>query len=745
MKNITPIQWIIFGFMSILLAVTPFVVSSSLLFPFITGKNFLFRIIIEICLGLWVFDCLKNKESRPKRSMVAFSIIAFVSVLGLADLLGVDPYRSFWSNYERMEGWITLLHLLAFFYIVASSLTEKLWYRLIQISLATSFIVGVQALFELKNIDRVDGSFGNSTYLGAYAMFHVFFSLMFILRHFYEQKRNDVFMLNISIYSFLALFNSVILYFTGTRSALLGLVGGLSVVACIYIFTEREHKGLRNISIGIVGLIIVTVGVLASIRGTDFAKRNPLIDRFSSLATLDIKNYAENAGNARFMVWSIALEGVKERPVLGWGQDNFPKVFSKYYVPGMFEQEQWFDRCHNVFFDWLIAGGVLGLLAYLSMFVSVLSMVWSKKSSVSSVEKGIITGIIVAYFIHNIFVFDNITSYILIFLLLAFVHLKDAKEVRFLSGKVSDNSQYMIASLIILVLGYAMYTLNYPGFRASQDIINALSYSQVALSSDSKIDVKDKEAYMVQSYGYFKSSINRNTFGTRESGEQLSDVTSQVYKGNFSNDLKNSFEEIADTRLRAEATRLPLDTRANLFYGIYLLNIGKKNEAVNFLEKAHELSPKKQTILFSLSEAYSYLGNEASSTDALRMAYELDKSFARPAIFYATNLIDNGDQIQASRIIKSISDEKLLDVNNIQFLVKIKRFDLVIQIFKNLLLNDPNKPQLKISLAAAYLQNGQRDLAIQTIEEVATSLPQFKQQANYLISEIRAGRNPIDK
>lgn len=745
MKNITPIQWIIFSIVSIFVVLVPFIVSSSLLFPYITGKNFMFRIVVEICFALWIFDCLRNKESRPKKSMVGVAVLCFVVILGIADFFGVDPYRSFWSNYERMEGWVTLVHLLAFFYIIASSFTEKLWYRLMQISLGTSFIVGIHALTQLSSTDRVSGSFGNSTYLGAYALFHVFFALMFLLKNVYEQKKDNLYILKNATYVLLAIFNTVVLYFTGTRSALLGLIGGLATTALIYIFTERQHKGLRFVSIGIVSIIAVSVLVLASIRNTDFAKKHPLIDRFSSLATLDIKSYAEKEGNARFMVWGMALEGAKERPILGWGQDNFPQVFSKYYNPDMFEQEQWFDRCHDVFLDWLIAGGVLGLLAYLSMFASTLVLVWSKKSSISGVEKGIITGIIFAYFIHNIFVFDNITSYVLIFFVLAFVHLKNGREINFLSGKVGDSTYYILSILILVVTVYTAYALNYPGYRAGGDIINAISYAQGGLSNDKSIEDKDRELYINESYKYFKSSINRNTFGTRESGEQISDIASKAIRGNFSQELKNNFAELAENRLSLEANREPLDARANLFFGIYLLNTGKANEAVKFLERAHEISPTKQTILFSLSEGYSALKSSASSTKALQDAYELNKTFAQPAILYASKLIDLGKNIEAEEIIKNVPEDKLLDTKYVEFLVKINRFDLVIKIFKNLLVSDPNKPQLKISLAAAYLQNGERDLAVQTIEEVASSNPQFKQQADYLIREIRAGRNPIDK
>lgn len=45
----------------------PMIVSSSLFFPFITGKNFGFRIIVEIVLVLWLVLALRDPAYRPKK------------------------------------------------------------------------------------------------------------------------------------------------------------------------------------------------------------------------------------------------------------------------------------------------------------------------------------------------------------------------------------------------------------------------------------------------------------------------------------------------------------------------------------------------------------------------------------------------------------------------------------------------------------------------------------------------------
>ena len=48
----------------------PLIVASSMFFPFITGKNFAFRIIVEVLFALWLLLALRNPEIRPKRSFI---------------------------------------------------------------------------------------------------------------------------------------------------------------------------------------------------------------------------------------------------------------------------------------------------------------------------------------------------------------------------------------------------------------------------------------------------------------------------------------------------------------------------------------------------------------------------------------------------------------------------------------------------------------------------------------------------
>lgn len=118
------LYWSIAGILFIV-PFLPLYISGSMLFPFITGRNFTFRIATEIAFVLWLAFITAFREYRPQPSKLLGAVIAFVSIVFLADLFGVNPYRSFFSNYERMEGFFMIFHLGLYFLILTSIFPKK--------------------------------------------------------------------------------------------------------------------------------------------------------------------------------------------------------------------------------------------------------------------------------------------------------------------------------------------------------------------------------------------------------------------------------------------------------------------------------------------------------------------------------------------------------------------------------------------------------------------------------------------
>src|SRR3989344_1828958 len=78
----------------------PLVVSTSLFFPFITGKAFVFRILVEIIFACYLVLAVREAEYRPKFSWILGAFMAFLAVMGVADFFAINSYKAFWSNFE---------------------------------------------------------------------------------------------------------------------------------------------------------------------------------------------------------------------------------------------------------------------------------------------------------------------------------------------------------------------------------------------------------------------------------------------------------------------------------------------------------------------------------------------------------------------------------------------------------------------------------------------------------------------
>src|SRR3989344_171506 len=307
----------------------------NLFFPYITGKNFTFRILTELLVGGWLILMLRDATYRPHRSLITAAVAILVGIVAVADIFGVSSFKSIWSNFERMEGLVTMVHLLLYFLVTTSVLTtEKLWARFWQISLGVASIIGLYALFQtfgwfpMHQGDRPDSTLGNATYLGGYMLFHAFMAGYF----FFRTRGTSLSWL----YGGLGIFSVLIVYLTGTRGAILGVLGGAFLTAVLTAFFAEDAKRLRIIAAGAIAGLVILVGGFIAVRHTSFVQETPVLERLASISL--------EAGKSRLLVWQMAWQGFQDRPILGWGQENFNYVFNTYYDPQMYDQEAWFDR-----------------------------------------------------------------------------------------------------------------------------------------------------------------------------------------------------------------------------------------------------------------------------------------------------------------------------------------------------------------------------------------------------------------
>jgi len=710
------------------------ILANNLFFPYITGKNFTFRIIVEIMTGAWLALALIVPQYRPRRSWVLGAFAVFVVIMAIADAQGVYPFKSFWSNYERMDGWITIAHTLLFLVVAVSVLnTENLWRRLFRWSLIVSAFLSVLGFLQVAGIltlgsggtglgGPIDATFGNPIYFAAYMLFNIFIAAL--LWYQMWQVRNAGNRLAPSIlYGAVIALDTMTLLFSGTRGATLGLIIGGYLAFLLYVFTPGGGK-FRNYAVGALAVLAIFAGGLYLGRNTAFIQHVGFLNRLASLTTA----LNDDTVHARLLNMGIAWQGVKERPLLGWGQENYAIVFDKYYDPRMYGQEQWFDRVHNIIFDWWIAGGTLGLLAYLSIFAAALWALW-RSGVFASAERSILTGLLAGYFVHNLTVFDNVTSYILFAMVLGYIAHRQAAargarplfEKEFLPrGALSIAA----AGAVLAVWGVA-WSVNASALAENETLLNALRQQQSGPS---------------QNLALFKQAISYGTYGTQEAREQLSQAASQIAGSSVSNDLKLQFLQTAVTELDLQAKQSPLDARFPLFAAVVMDSYGDYADAAAELSRAHELSPRKQSILFEMAQNAELRGDVETSVQYFKTAFELDTDDVDARIYYASALIRAGRDAEADAVLAPIIPSgQAADTHIAAAYAVRKEYGKLIPIWKARIAADPSDIQAYFTLAAAYFAAGDKERAIAILQKVGELAPAVKAQADTYIQQIKSG------
>lgn len=421
------------------------VVMDSIFFPFIGGKDWFFRFAVELslisALLWWAFEAREGEvKSRLKqlfKKPLVRAITVFVIAFLLACFFAYDMHAALWSNYERGEGGFQMLHYYLFFLLLAFLFREeKDWRRIFGFSLCAAVVMIGYGLFANfgttgfigpytgstlpsgwlhKLIDgRFDGSLGNPAYVAPYLMFSMFFAgyLWIMARRDKRATKRTPWGYGALIVIFLFFF-----FLSQTRGAFIGMILS-AFVFLLYLFfagtsLERKWSGI------LLAIFVVIGGGLFAVRNTTFVKNLPE-GRLLQLSLSD------QTAQTRLWVWGEAWQGFLERPLLGWGPENFTTVYDAHFNPNFFvpnqNTETWFDRAHSVYFDYLSETGILGLLSYLGIFGV---FAWEffrthRHKTASVVLAGIILAIPVAYLGQGVAIFDVFPMYLCLFMFMAF-------------------------------------------------------------------------------------------------------------------------------------------------------------------------------------------------------------------------------------------------------------------------------------------------------------------------------------
>lgn len=597
----------------------PLYVGSPFFFPFIFPKIWLFSLVIEIIFPLYIIIAISDHRYRPKLNFVSWALVLLTLILVVTSFTGIDAFRSFWGNTERMSGVIYWLHFVAFAFIVSGVLrTEKEWRNFFGLAVAVSVIEFFYVLAQYFTFSWTwlpgsqMGTIGNTDLLAIYAIFNAFFALYLWQARTSDpatkyQSRN----INLRWLWAAAFFINIgTLFLASSRGAMLGFGAGIVVYT---LFQAWQKPQIRKSLAFIVSIVIILYASIWFARGTDFVKNTSQLTRITNVSIKD------DTVQQRFTEWGIAWNAFMAKPIFGWGPNNYLYLHNAYLDPNVYNlRETNFDRAHNAYLDYASMSGIIGLLGYLFLICALFFTFWKKNMQTWA-------ALMVAYAVSSFFVFDSPASYIMLFLTIGLAMSAGENHKQISNFKTQTVLAVSIFCFILSI--FLIWQVSYKSASANINFVKAFS----ELSSGSLSPTQSFESY--------KKSLKYETLGASEFRNQYSQWLRNNI-GKFPLEERLAVIDFGINELEKEVKDHPLVfSYLNLGQIYYFKSMGAADDSLKFsiwqksaeaYEKAIELAPKR------LEVYYSYLQLALAAKDSKR-AIELTKKTTEVAPDYGQN------------------------------------------------------------------------------------------------------------
>lgn len=731
------------------LLITPAIVAGSFLFPYISVRTGYFRIVIELALLLFIFLLIRYKISVVSKYRYFLYVFGYFIIANIiSSLFSSSPYISWFSDTERMWGVFTLLHLFLFYLLLRTFFKGKEWKIFLNVSIAVSLYVAFYGLAQYYpdffGLDvfqagkgRIISTLGNSAYVAIYMLFNIFFALFLFLK-----SSNN--WLKLYYGAALAL-NFFAFNLASIRGAALGLLVGIVVVSFLYILLGQNKKyKLITAAILIIGSLIV---FLASLNPEGrLANSNELLKRIATISLHD------STVMTRMIGWRAAWNGFKEYPVLGVGMENYNIIFNKYFDSDYYlyaPSEPYFDRSHNAWLDILVMNGFVGFIIFLGFpfFIFYYLIKSYREEKIKLDEFLLFIALTITYFIHLIFVFDDLNSYIYFIVLIAFIEYRYNKGALLDIGEerqIQPAPQYFIGGVVIIAIVAVVYIFNIKTLQAGNMTIQAMRQGNNLPEAVLLFD-KSLEYNGIPSRNVLMSYVNYLTGlgGSLPAIKQNPQFHEAMKQGVLS--AMNGLEK----EIRRDSANAMLYSRKaalNNVAAIVFEDSKYISDALKASQQAIELSLEHLQYYYTLADTYIIVGNTEQAVIAIQRALEINSRY-KPNYFHLARVYLADNQLE-----KSLNTTKLFVKQGYQapqstFFIKLfdafaerEMHESTIETLELALENKNANQNILVKLAQIYLKSGDNENAIRIFTELGKTDERLKQDVEYAIEQIKAGK-----
>jgi len=741
------------------ICLTPLIIRGNYFFPYIVPKTIVFRVIVEVIFLAFLVLAVMDKKYRPKLNLAVLLFSLYIVVVSISSILADTFYFSFWSNNERSEGVLLLLHLLMLLIVVSGFLRSfKSWLCLFEISFLSSVGLSLYSLGQYFNLggfvassggERLTATIGNAGYVAGYLIFNIFFGL-FLLFLGKNKYLKWYYVSGILLHSYIVL-NTL------TRGAILSLGFSLFIFAFYFVFfylegEKKSYQVVKKITVSLIVFSIFFTGLVFINKDADWVQKNKILERVVSISPKAL------TAQTRLMTWESAYQGFKEKPILGYGYENFYQVFDKYFNPKIYRKAGsviWFDRAHNIIFDRLITGGLIGLLLYLALLFAPIFYIWKYFKKREEKNKYLIpvisSLIVVAYFIQNFFIFEALVTYIPLFIVLGFL---SQYSPSFKDNFFQSNTPW----IVLLTFYFILFIPLMFSFNIKPAVVNKM-FVRGLLTAQSQESYKEGVDQLIE-------VLDKKTFGDQEYRQHFGDLIS---KGMNNQNIDQNW--LAQMAIRGEQEfdkqieEKPLNARNYLMFmrflnKVHTTNPARLDKAIELGKRAVELTPTKPHVYYELAYSQVYSGkyyhsiNQDEKGDKffeeailnMQKSVELQPSVIESYINVIVTLFatKNSDLIQGyldkmdELDVNWHGEDSLSRMGNSA--VYAKQYQWTGVFYGELVKIKSDNPNYWVNLALSYAYLGEREKAVETARKIEQLGEEYKTQSDAFIQDVLSGK-----
>ena len=763
-KEASLVTFLRFGIYAIAFA-TPLLIFKDFLSPFNFGKVIVFRSVIEVLGAAYLILILKDRSYLPKGDKIFRALLIFMAVFIFTTLTSINTHLSFWGNLERMGGLWTFGHYVLYFIILTSVVNRKEhWQKLFNILIFGAMLSAFYGFGQKTDIkffvgsggrERIFGTIGNAALFAGYELFFVFLSLMMFFKPDNTQNKKILYFSAFAI-------SSIAVFMTAVRGSLLGY--GIGVIVFAFLWTKHNKSQVgRWILSGLLAMVVIFVAFSLSFQNSSFVKHSRYLSRITSLS------WRSPTVQTRIWAWQSGLRGWKESAktiIIGWGPENYNTPFAKHFNPKTYVgvgSETLFDRAHNVFIEALVTMGIIGLIAYVYVFTTLLAGLKKLLPKENFSLYGIaLIPLVVAYMIHNALIFDSPSSFVVFFSVMGFASFllsesggETRGETRSLMSRPRINA---ITVALVIFIPLLTYKVNILPAKANYATTRAIVLTFEGKAGEALEKFKIAVSYDVPGRYEFRHRFAEYLVGLN--GPSVKEqVVRDAYVVAIDGIDKNIRENPKDYLPYLYASRL------NILLGSDDSTSPYFDKALAYSYKALELSPTFIRTHYEIAQAYLAQKNYPKAMEYFQSAIDLNPDIGVSYWYMGTTKLESGDlkgsneymdkaftaqyphlplEQEYLRLISLyLEKEHYAGIANIyERLISTTLIEIYLGMedsedaHARLMGRDPGNPQYMASLAVAYAKLGRIDDAVTMTRRAVEIDPSFEHDAIIFLQSI---------